>query len=190
MVKTLELNPRKIDELALSFAHEVGIIPTKDTRVTEVFEHLRSIHPTLFCLFDGDAAGNNYTAACCRLAHPPKTIVRWPAGWAMEHVIGWIAEADSSVLSDAELVAARVPQTPNEFVAALSSDLKSDEIVHARIADAMTANDSCRRRIAHILRLLADLATGRAPVLDAAASETDANGITTVWTFNHGIRGI
>jgi hypothetical protein len=190
LVKTLELNPSEIDELALAFAHEVGIIPTKDARVMEVFEHLRLIHPTLFCLFDGDSAGNDYTVACCRLGNPPRTVVRWPVGWAIEHVVGWIAEADSSVLNDAELVAAGVPQSSNEFVAALSGQLKSDEIVHARIADAMTANGNCRRRMAHILRLLADLASGRTPVRDAAASELNANGVTTVWTFNNGIRGI
>jgi len=157
MVKTLELNPKEIDELAINFAHEVGIIPTKDARAKEVFEHLRSVHPALFCLFDGDAAGNNYTAACCRLAKPPKTIIRWPVGWTMEHVVGWIAEADPLILADAELVAAGVPQTSNELVAALSDYLKTNEILHSRIADAMTANDRCRRRIAHILRLLADL---------------------------------
>jgi putative ATP-dependent endonuclease of OLD family len=189
LVKALVLNPSEIDELALAFAHEVGIIPTKDARATEVFEHLRPIHPALFCLFDGDTAGNNYAAACCRLLHPPKTVVRWPVGWAIEHA-GWIAEADPSVLNEAELAASGVPQTPNGLVAALSNELKTNEIIHAQIADAMTSNDRCRSRIAHILRLLADLAAGRVPVQDAAAREFNANGLTTIWTFNHAFRGI
>jgi energy-coupling factor transporter ATP-binding protein EcfA2 len=190
LVKTLELNPSDVDEDALSFAHEVGIIPTKDARVTEVFEHLRQIHPAPFCLFDGDATGNDYEASCCRLAQPPRIIVRWPMDWAVEHVIGWIVEADPTVLGDAELLAAGVPQAQPEFVAALSGPIKTNEIIHARIADALTANDRCRGRTAHILRLLADLAAGRTPVPGAATSRADANGITTVWTFNHALRGI
>lgn len=190
LVKTLELNSSAVDEAALRFAHEVGIIPTKEARVREVFEHLRPVHPALLCLLDGDSAGTGYETACCRLAHPPRTVVRWPVGWEIENVIGWIVEADLSVLSEAELVAAGVPQTSGAFTAALSSGLKTNEIIHARIADAMTTKDGCRRRISHILRLLADIAGGRAPVQGAAARSQNANGVTTVWTFNHAFPGI
>lgn len=83
-------------------------------------------------------------------------------------------------MNDPELVAAGVPQALNEFTAALSEGLKTNEIIHARVADAMTANIHCRRRIAHILRLFADLAAGRAPVQHAAASQLNANGVTTI----------
>lgn len=190
LVKALELNPIEIDEQALRFAHEVGLIPTKDARATEVFKYLQPIHPLAFCLFDGDTAGSDYTKACCRLPMPPRTIVRWPTNWTIEHVIGWIVEADLSVLNDAELAAIGIPQTAAEFVDALSTVFKTNEIVHARIVDAMTTSSGCRRRISHILRTLADLASGRPPALDAATDDLNANGITTVWTFNNVVCGI
>jgi hypothetical protein len=179
-----------MDEAALSFAHEVGIIPTKDARAAEVYDHLRSVHPALFCLFDGDPAGDDYVAGCCRLQHPPKTIVRWPVGWSIEHMIGWIVEADPTVLNETALAAAGVPQRPNELVTALTGRLKTNEIVHAQIVDAMIGNNACRHRIAHILRLLADLSAGRVPVQEAAVAARHANGVTAIWTFNHAIRGI
>src|SRR3546814_2565983 len=59
MVKALELNPDGISDEAFSFAHEVGVIPTKDARVVDVFRHLNVIHPSLTCAVDGDAAGND-----------------------------------------------------------------------------------------------------------------------------------
>jgi putative ATP-dependent endonuclease of OLD family len=149
LLRALELNPNVNDEPALAFAHEVGLIPTKDARAAEVYQHLQSIHPALFCLFDGDSAGDDYVAACCRLPHPPKIIVRWPAAWSIENIIGWIAEADPAVLNELELVAAGVPQNPSDLVVALDTDLKTNEIVHAKIAEAMTASLRCRRRIAH-----------------------------------------
>jgi putative ATP-dependent endonuclease of OLD family len=190
MLRVLELNPQGVDDSALAFAHEIGVIPTKDARAKEVFEHLRLINPLVFCLFDGDVAGDGYMAACCDLSVPPKAIVRWPAGWAIENVVGWISEADPSVLSSAELVAAGVPKTASALVTALSETFKANEIVHGLLADAMIGSGACRRRIAHILRLLSDIASGRAPVPDAAKTHAHSNGKTTIWTFNHAIRGI
>src|SRR3546814_20752983 len=90
----LELNPDGISDEAFSFAHEVGVSPTKDARVVDVFRHLNVIHPSLTCAVDGDAAGNDYIATCCGLQAPPAAIVRSHYGWAIENVIGWNVGAD------------------------------------------------------------------------------------------------
>src|SRR3546814_20421816 len=58
MVTALELNPDGISDEAFSFAHEVGVIQTKDARVVDVFRHLNVIHPSLTCDVEGDAAGD------------------------------------------------------------------------------------------------------------------------------------
>ena len=79
-VKVLDLDSSAVDQAALSFAHEVGLIPTKDARIREVFEHLCQIHPGVFCLMDGDGAGDAYEAACCGLLQPPRVVARWPTG--------------------------------------------------------------------------------------------------------------
>jgi putative ATP-dependent endonuclease of the OLD family len=189
-LKVLELNPKGIDEAALAFAHEIGIVPTKDARAKEVFEYLQRVASKVFCLFDGDPAGDAYTAACCRLARPPRSIVRWPAGWAIENLVGWIVAADPTILATPDLVGAGIPQTVNELVTSLAGPLKTDEIAHGLIADAMVVKDACRKRIACVLRLLADVAADRPIVAGAAASQMHANGRTTVWTFNDAFPGI
>ena len=189
-VKALELRATGEDEIGLSFAHEVGVVPTKDARAAEVFQHLRAIHSTLFCLFDGDQAGTDYTLTCCRLAHPPTNIVRWPQDWEIENVVGWIVEGDPGLLNCEELMDAGVPRTSIELVVALTGPLKANEIVHATLADAMSGSAGCRRRISHVLRLLADIGSGRDPPAEAATSVLRDNGITTVWTFNDAIRGV
>jgi putative ATP-dependent endonuclease of the OLD family len=33
-----------------TFTHEVGVVPTKDARVAEVFQHLNAVHPNVACL--------------------------------------------------------------------------------------------------------------------------------------------
>ncbi|MFW6039365.1 MAG: ATP-dependent nuclease, partial [bacterium] len=190
LVKALELGSSDHSDPGLSFAHEVGVVPTADARVREVYEHLRDIHPSVFCLFDGDQQGHDYTAGVCQSNPPPRLVVRWPAGWTMENVIGWIVDADPGVLTGPDLVAMGVPQTSADLVAALLGYLKTNEIVHGAIADAFVSTALCRRRIGHLMKFLSDVATGRAPTAGHGASTNHANGVTTIWTFNHAIPGV
>jgi putative ATP-dependent endonuclease of OLD family len=190
LVKALELGSSGHVDPGLSFAHEVGAVPTADARAREVYEHLRNVHPAVFCLFDGDIQGNGYTAGICQSRSPPRLIVRWPAGWTMESVVGWIVDADPGVLASAALIAMGVPQTSAHLVAALRTNLKTDEIVHGAIADAFVGSTSCRLRIGCLMQFLSDVAMGRMPATGHGTSANHTNGITTIWTFNHVILGI
>jgi putative ATP-dependent endonuclease of the OLD family len=190
LVKVLELGSSGHADPGLSFAHEVGAVPTADARAREVYEHLRNVYPSVFCLFDGDMQGNDYAAGVCQSNPPPRLVVRWPLGWTMESVVGWIVDADPAVLTGVDLVAMGVPQTSADLVAALRANLKTDEIVHGGIADAFVSSAPCRRRIGCLMQFLSDVAMGRAPAAGHGSSANHANGVTTIWTFNHAIPGI
>ena len=190
LIKVLELGSSSASDSGLSFAHEVGAVPTADARAREVYEHLRDIHPSVFCLFDGDDQGNAYTASVSRSNPPPRIVIRWPLGWTIENVVGWIVEADPAVLTGADLIAMGIPQTPADLVVALQTNLKTDEIVHGAIADSLVSSARCRQRIGCIMQFLSDAAMGRAPAAGHGNSFNHANGITTVWTFSHAIPGI
>jgi hypothetical protein len=190
LVKCLELRPSEARDPGLAFAHEVGVIPTPDARIADVYGHMNSIHPSALCLVDGDAAGTIYSTALCQLQPPPRTIVRWPNNWAIENVIGWIVAAHPAVLHAPELIAAGVPQTADQLVTALLGGLKKDEVVHSLIADAIAGSEACLGRTAHVLRLVTDLASGRDISAGAATGVLQANATTTVWTFNNAVQGI
>lgn len=190
MVKALELNPDGISDEALAFAHEVGVIPTKDARISDVFTHLNTIHPSLTCVVDGDVTGTQYVAALCALPSAPPAVIQWPNNWSMEEVVGWIVEADVAILNNDELTGAGVPQNAADFLTAIRGPLKSDEIVHGLIADAITGSLPCRTRVGHLLRVIADISAGRDPVANSAASQAHVNGTTIVWTFNNAFPGI
>jgi hypothetical protein len=190
-VKCVELGNDANADSALRFANDVGVIPTKDSRCAEVFEHLRGVHPRLACLFDGDPGGLVHTNACCALANPPTLIIRWPNGWTIESVVCWIVEADPAVLAAPDCVAAGLPQDIAALHATLSvSPAKTDEILHATLADAMTASAGSRRRIAHVLTLLADLASGRQVEAARATTEAQPNGVTIVRTMVDAVPGV
>jgi putative ATP-dependent endonuclease of the OLD family len=109
--------------------------------------------------------------------------------WTMESLVGWIVDADPAVLTGVDLVAMGVPQTSADLVAALRANLKTDEIVHGLIADAFVGSATCRRRIGCLMQFLSDVAMGRSPAAGHGSSAS-ANGLTTIWTFNHAIPGI
>jgi energy-coupling factor transporter ATP-binding protein EcfA2 len=190
LVKVIELGSDDPAEIGLSFSHEVGPVPTADARGREVYEHLRTIHPSVFCVFDGDKQGSIYTTGVCQSTPPPRAIIRWPAHWAIENIVGWVVDADPRILNAPNLIAMGVPQTSKELVASLQDGFKTDEIVHSAIADAFVNSSSCRRRIGCLLQFIADVAMGRTPAPGHGTSTIHGNRITTIWTFNHAIPGI
>jgi predicted ATPase len=189
-VKCLELGDTKATDPAFNFSHEIGVIPTPDARTIDAYELLRSVHPNLVCLFDGDQAGRDYVDNACRLPTPPRMVIRWADGWAIEQVVCWIADADPAALNVQELLDAGVPQNVPNLAAALGDRqvLKRDEIVHAMIVDALSMSGRCRARVAHVLCLLADISSGRPPAPHSAVCEQ--RGATMVWTISNAFDGI
>lgn len=184
------LAPNPEPAVTPSFTHEVGVIPTKDARIADTFRHLHGVHPSLTCLVDGDQTGRDYIAQLCRLTAPPRAVIRWPDDWSMEHVIAWLVTADPTILATDDLASASVPVTIPEFRQALSSSLKTNEIVHALIADAMSHSPAIMRRVSHVLTVLGTVAADRPPPENAVSRELSAAGQTAIWTFNDAFSGI
>lgn len=176
---------------SVTFTHEVGLIPTKDARITETYTYLSSVHPSLTCLVDGDQAGTDYRNALCGGQAPCRRIVQWPNGWTIEDVIAWICAADATILGYPDVTSFGIPAD----IAALANHLKTaqpktDEILHTALADAIVAKAACSRRARHVLAVLASIATEKPLPPNSAALQAHANGITRVWTFNHAVQGI
>ena len=76
------------------FSTFVGVVPTIDAKVADTFSIVNKVHARPGILVDGDADGRGYFDAVRASPQPPKCFVFWPQGWAMEHVVAWIAGAD------------------------------------------------------------------------------------------------
>ncbi|WP_037381696.1 ATP-dependent nuclease [Sinorhizobium americanum] len=174
-----------------TFTHEVGVIPTKDARIFDTYRDLVNVHPSLTCLVDGDQAGADYRNALSGANPACRRIVQWPAGWTMEDVVTWACAADATVLQSPDVAGLGVPENIAELADYLKSrPPKTDEVLHAALADAMTGKPNCSRRVRHVLAVLAAIATKRDLPAGWAASQPHPNGVTHVWTFNDGVQGI
>jgi putative ATP-dependent endonuclease of OLD family len=143
-----------------SFGTHVGLIPTHDGAVVASYEHLCSLHPRIACIVDGDAAGKDYANALIIQATPPKHVLRWPDGWAIEDVIGWIIDADSkSVL--ASLIDLGISSADTAaLVECLKSKqrdkggLKQDSLAYEAIVESIANVKACFARARDLLDAL------------------------------------
>lgn len=174
-----------------AFTHEVGVIPTKDARIVDVYNDLELVHPALTCLVDGDRAGKDYIRALAARQPPCPRIIVWPDGWTIETVVAWVVAADEAVLTDAELGVAGLPRVSGELAAALMENgRKTDDVLHSLIADSISQHPRCCRRVAHLLNVLGAIAAGRNLPENGAAVFDHPNGVTKIWTFNDAVPGI
>lgn len=178
-----------VEEKPVNFTHEVGVIPTKDARIAEVYDDLQKVHPQLTCLVDGDSQGKTYLSTLAAKKVPPDSLIIWPDNWKMEDVIVWILIADESVLQDDELRNNDVPNNITEMSGFLESK-KSDEVLQGLVADAISMKPKCCARVGHLLNFLAAVAMRRPIPANSTKSVLNSNGRTKVWTFNDAISRI
>jgi putative ATP-dependent endonuclease of OLD family len=152
------------------FSALVGLIPTHDAAVSATVETLAPLHPRVCAVVDGDASGQGYVADLLALEAGPQRIVRWPDGWTVEDVIGWILSADAAAFLNA-LAAdfGAAPANIAELVALLKSEdraaggLKGDLVAYEAVADAICQVEPCYRRARAFLNGFSDTLTGLAP---------------------------
>jgi hypothetical protein len=167
------------------------VIPTKDARIPEVFGYLAKVHPSVSCLVDGDAEGVRYVERLAAEPSPPRTIIRWPDGWRIEDLIAWIVAADAALLNNPEVAAAGFPNTLDRLAPTiLESNLKTNEIAHTVLADAIAGSPRSMRRVEHVLDVLTKAVRGAAPETGVANVVRNANGVTMVWVFNDAVPGL
>jgi len=149
------------------FGSYVGVVPTHDAAVEATAAALFRLHPRVTALVDGDGAGVGYAQALAAAAARPAVILRWPDGWTMEDVVGWILEADqaAAIASLAQSVAPP-PATIVAIVARLKSEdraahgLKQDQIAYEAVADVIGSTGACCGRTRELLNAMTDILLG------------------------------
>jgi putative ATP-dependent endonuclease of OLD family len=144
------------------FGSLVGPVPTHEGQVQGVFEELSRIHHSVTCLVDGDRAGNGYAANLAAMQAPPARVLQWPADWAIEDVMGWIANVDAATVMPWLSAALGVQfVTVAAFVAHLKAKprdggVKGDPVAYEMLVETLAESDPCLQRMRVLLRRLAE----------------------------------
>jgi putative ATP-dependent endonuclease of the OLD family len=175
LVRAVDLGQDWTPETECRFDCHIGVIPTHDAAVVSTCSTLDRLHPNLAALVDGDPPGIGYATALAAAGASPPVILRWPDGWAIEQVIGWILEADG-VAALAQVQAAIEPPPPDiaTLVVRLASKdraahgTKDDRIAYEVVAAVIGDRPLCRARARALLNALATSAMGDASAMFTA----------------------
>jgi len=180
LVRAVDLNQGWTDREESRFGSSIGLIPTHDAAVEATVAALARLHPRVTALVDGDDAGLAYAQALSSAAQRPAIIVRWPDGWTVEDLVGWILEADTAaVLAALATVTAPAPESIAALVAQLKSEdraaggLKQDQIAYEGIADVIGTIERCCRRARMLLNTISEVLLGGSSGRFTAAPDGD-----------------
>lgn len=132
----------------------VGVVPTIDAKIADTFALVSAVHARPCILVDGDNDGRGYFDAVKVSNPPPRCVVFWPQGWAMEHVVSWIAGADEAAMLAALGTALGVPFADAQALTAHLLTQKSFAPTHESAAVTLMGNPTCRARTALLLNAL------------------------------------
>jgi len=156
----------------------VGVVPTIDAKIADTFALVSAVHTRPCILVDGDNDGRGYFDAVKVSNPPPRAVVFWPQGWAMEHVVSWIAGADEAAMLTALGMALGQAFADRAALTAHLLTQKSYAPAHESVAVTLMASTACRARTAQLLNalcaVLRDPANADTPLFTRIAADSTA----------------
>ncbi len=132
----------------------VGVVPTIDAKIADTFALVSGVHARPSILVDGDGDGRGYFDAVRVGNPPPRSVVFWPEGWAMENVVSWIAGADEPTMLAALGAATGTVFADAQALTAYLLARKTYAPTHESVSVVLMANPACRARATQLLDAL------------------------------------
>jgi len=149
------------------FGVRIGLIPTSDAQIRETCDFLSLAHPHVVALVDGDGAGTRYVGELVNANTRVRKVLRWPDGWTIEDIIGWIVEADEAATIARLNHDLAVPAGDRlALVARLKLEdraqhgLKGDRVAYEIITSALSDYPLCIERTRSLLQAIARACAG------------------------------
>lgn len=168
VVETGELALQDAGADTPEFSTVVGVVPTHNGAVAEVYGALCALRNGLVPLVDGDQPGSDKIESARAQVPPPPIVLQWRASWTVEDAIGWILKgAESEAVNELRSRINREFNTVDELVALFKGEqergrLKTDYLAYEEIASVIGQLSGCRQRAATLLKVVTSGCLGRA----------------------------
>ena len=158
------------DADAPAFGTVIGVVPTHDGAVAEVYDALRTLRRGLVPLVDGDDAGAMKIVQVHGSVPMPELVLRWRDGWTMEDAIGWILEGGA--LAELQGRIDREFGSIDDLVGLFKvktgpGRLKTDYLAYEEVASVIGSVPGCRARAAVLLEAVTLATLGRSEGCDS-----------------------
>ncbi len=168
------------------FGTVIGVVPTHDGAVAEVYDALRTLRRGLVPLVDGDDAGAEKIDEVHGLCSMPELILRWRDGWTMENAIGWILKGDEgAAIAELQVRIDREFESIDDLVGLFKINvgrgrLKSDYLAYEEVASVIGSLRGCRTRAAVLLKAVTLATIGRADGCDSIRRDDGHSTVDSV----------
>ncbi len=193
LVDAFELQKDDVETEGADFGAVVGLVPTPDAAVADVFSWLRRVRQDVFVLVDGDSAGDSYISTLLMLEPPPSIVIRWGDGQTIEDVLTWIATPILSLrLAD---LTAELPDTrcaidnAADFIAALKRSstesppgFKRNLLAYETIVRFIREDRDSLGRLNVLLHALLDVLQGTETSMFLIDSRSNARSRVVKWS--------
>ena len=155
-----------------AFGTVIGVVPTHDGAVAEVYDALRTLRRGLVPFVDGDDAGVRKIEQIHGSNPMPELILRWRDGWTMEDALSWILKGDEgAALAELQGRIDREFETIDDLVSLFKvktgpGRLKTDYLAYEEVASVIGSLPGCRTRAAVLLEAVTLATLGRAEDCD------------------------
>lgn len=155
-----------------AFGTVIGVVPTHDGAVADVYDALRTLRRGLVPFVDGDNAGAEKIAQVHRSDTVPKLCLRWRDGWTMEDAIGWMLQGnEDAALAELQPRIDREFESVDDLVCLFKvqtggSRLKTDYLAYEEVAWTIGRLPECQSRAAVLLKAITLATLGRAEGCD------------------------
>lgn len=164
----------------------LGIIPTTDSHVVQIYEKFRPLVPRVVPVVDGDDAGNKYRQKILKSAVPPNILVQLEKDLMLEDLVGWLLAASSE--GDWKAIDALFPEvnvTDGPSLSAALTKFKTFWKVHEEILAYISTNEESRKRLCQFCDGLSDVALNAETAHECwveDSTETEGAG-TRIWRW-------
>ena len=162
-----------------AFGTAIGVVPTHDGAVAEVYDALRILRPGLVPLVDGDDAGAEKIDQVRGSDPMPELILRWRDDWTMEDVIGWILKGnEGAALVELQVRIDREFESIDDLVGLFKVNtgrgrLKTDYLAYEEVAWAIGRIPGCRSRAEVLLKAVTLGTLGRVEGCDLVRKDDE-----------------
>ena len=151
-----------------AFGTVIGVVPTHDGAVAEVYDALRTLRRGVVPLVDGDDAGAGKIDQIRDSDPIPQLILRWRDGWTTEDAIGWILKGDEEgAFVEMQGRIDREFDSIDELIGLFKvktgpGRLKGDYLAYEELASVIGRLPDCRTRGVALLNAVTRAVLGRA----------------------------
>ena len=156
-----------------AFGTVIGVVPTHDGAIADVYDALRTLRRGLVPLVDGDDAGAEKINQISGSDPMPEICLRWRDGWTMEDAIGWILKGDEdAALTELQGRVDREFASIDHLIGLFKvktgrGRLKTDYLAYEEVASVIGGLAGCRNRAAVLLEAVTLATLGRAEGCDS-----------------------